>query len=486
VTSPEEFRSRRKILASIASWACLAGPIAATQTGVSAELAASYRLAPVPGSGVQKIRAAVEVKGDVQLDQDKSESPRLPLLVQATLVYDEKLLPTQEASGTRRSVRYYHQAEASIKIGNSSLGPSLRDDRRIVVVRANRDGCLLFSPLGPLTRDELELIDVQGNSLLWGCLLPRTAVAVGDSWEVERDAFGLLLGMDAVTQCDVRGTLTSVTDGVALVDLAGSVSGAVGGVESQVQIKAKCNFDLGRKQVTWFAASLREKRAISHAEPGFEVTARLRVAAGPLDESPSLSDRSLAGLSLEPDSGANLLAFDAERSNFSLIHDRRWRTIVDRPGLCLLRMVDRGTLIAQCNISELPDLESGKAFTLEAFQADVQRSLGPSFGQFVEAQQTTGENGVKVYRVVVSGSSSDVPIQWTYYHLADNAGRRASLAFTLEEKRLEQFAEADRVLVDSFQFTTRPERTKTEEVKAKPAKAEPLKAEREKPNPGRS
>jgi hypothetical protein len=276
-----------------------------------------------------------------------------------------------------------------------------------------------------------------------------------------------------------------------MVDLGGTVNGAVGGVESQIQVKAKCNFDLRRNQVTWFAASLREKRAISHAEPGFEVTARIRVAASPLDESPSLADRSLADLPLEADAAANLLAFHAEQSHFSLIHDRRWRTIVDRPGLCLFRMVDRGTLIAQCNVSELPDLETGKTFTLEAFQADVQRSLGQSFGQFVEAQQMTGEGGQQIFRLVVSGSSSEVPVQWTYYHLADNQGRRASLAFTLESKRLEQFAAADRVLVDSFQFTARSDPAKTEAAKTEAAKADPPKTEsraakQDKPNPARS
>lgn len=427
----------------------------------------TYDMTSVPVVGqMQQIQSVVEAQGDLKLDVDGTKVTRVPLLVNAQLRYDEKLLDIKRSPWSRRAVRYYHQAEASIKVGESTLAPALSNDRRIAVAQVDKEGLTLHSPAGPLSRDELDLIESPGNSLLWWCLLPKGPVAVGQRWEVEQEPMGLLLGIDAVTQCSVSCALSSVDGDVALIDLSGSISGAVSGVATDVQLKAKCNFDLAQHRVTWFAASFKESRSISHAEPGFEVTTRVRVSATRLQQSPALDETSLAGLPLESNAAASLLAFQAEKSHFSLIHDRRWRSILDRPSLCVLRMVDRGTLVAQCNISELSDLEPGKKFPLEAFQADVERSLGKNFGQFIEANQSPADDGKVIYRVVVSGVMAEVPIQWIYYHIVNDKGRRAALAFTLETKLLERFAEADRTLAETFQFADRPEPKRVESREA--------------------
>ncbi|MCH9007895.1 hypothetical protein IIA29_07795 [candidate division KSB1 bacterium] len=111
--------------------------------------------------------------------------------------------------------------------------------------------------------------------------------------------------------------------------------------------------------------------------------------------------------------------------------------------LAVLRMVDRGELLAQCNLSALPKVK--KPVTLAEFQRDVERSLGNNFGRFVSAAQNVNESGYAVFRVVVRGTVSQLPIQWIYYLVQDRRGHRVSLAFTLEQSLRERFAEADGV-----------------------------------------
>ncbi len=473
----EKLRRKSQFRTAISLGGGLAILLATWSSALTGAENKTYDLKPVSAVGqMQQIQSVVEVQGDLKLDSDGTKVTRLPLLVKAQLRYDEKLLDIKSSPWSRRAVRYYHQAEASIKVGEGTLAPALNDDRRIVAAQVDKEGSALYSPAGPLTRDELDLIESQGNSLLWWCLLPKGPVAIGNRWEVDQEPLGLLLGIDAVTQCSASCSLTSVDGNVALVDLSGSISGAVSGVATEVQLKAKYNFDLAQHRMTWFAVSFKESRSISHAEPGFEVTTRVRASAARLEQSPALDENSLAGLSLEANAGANLLAFQAEKSHFSLIHDRRWRSILDRPNLCVLRMVDGGTLIAQCNISELSDLEPGKGFTMEAFQADVQRSLGKNFGQFVDANQSPADEGKQIYRVVVSGTTGEIPIQWIYYHIVNDKGRRAALAFTLEEKLLERFAEADRTLAETFQFRERPEPKPTASREAQKSQSKPARS----------
>jgi hypothetical protein len=354
-------------------------------------------------------------------------------------------------------VRSYQEATAKIKAGKGLVNRSLAANHRLVVATADDAKSTLFSPLGPLCREELDLIDIQGNSLLVASVLPAEPVKIGDSWKPDPRRMARLFGWDVAIESGVTARLAGVQDGVALIELTGRMDGSAGGVAAEIELNAKCNFDLNHRLVTWYAVSLREKRSIGHAEPGFEVTARLRMAMQPMAVPPELSKESLAGVPLEPDAGADLLSFESAAANYRLVHDRRWRSMIDRHDLSVFRLVDRGDLIAQCNITELPDVEPGRHLSLEEFQGEIQQKLGEHFGQVVEASQTTGESGYRILRVVVSGMASEVSIQWVYYHLSSEQGRRAAIAFTFEAELAERFAEADRTVVDSFEFTPRPE-----------------------------
>ena len=59
-----------------------------------------------------------------------------------------------------------------------------------------------------------------------------------------------------------------------------------------------------------------------------------------------------------------------------------------------------------------------------------------------------------MYRAVVTGTASDLPIQWNYYRIADAAGHQAVFAFTLEQSLVEKFGAADMDLVTSALFVT--------------------------------
>ncbi len=425
----------------------------------------TYDLNQPPALGrAQRVLVALEVRGELKLNADGSKVSQVPMSVEGNLDYDEKLVDAQPDPWSRRSVRHYHQAKASIKIGKGVVTPQFGSDDRIICVRVDEDGSSIRSPFGPLAREHLDLIDVQGNSLLLPSLLPTEPVKIDDHWEIEGSKLASLVGLDVITQSDVRCSLVNVEGEVALIEVSGTIDGAVGGVASEIKLKAKCNYDISRRLITWFAATIREKRAIGHAEPGFDVAARLRVAVTPIDASEHLGDAQLAALPLDEQPGNGLVSFRAQRSYFRLIHDRRWRSMLDRYDLCVFRFVDRGDLVAQCNISELPELEPGKQLSLEELQADVQRSLGDNFGQIVEATKWTTDDGKRVLRVVASGLASEISIQWIYYHVSNDKGRRAALAITLESKLMERFAESDRTLVETFEFLPRPQPTEAKKT----------------------
>ena len=172
--------------------------------------------------------------------------------------------------------------------------PSLRPERRLILASSDGSSVRLVSPAGPLARDELDLIELPGNSLLVDRMLPPGPVAVGDSWSHSADLLAGLLGLDATSEVEVTSRLEQVADGLAKIVLTGSLRGAAAGVGTQIELKAKYNFDLQTRRINYFAMLVKEKRAVGHVGPGLDVVAKLLVKVTPITESVHLTPEVVA------------------------------------------------------------------------------------------------------------------------------------------------------------------------------------------------
>ena len=417
-----------------------------------------YDLKPSQSLGkFQRVKVVLEVNGKLKLNAAGSSVSKLPIKVKGELLYDERMLAA--VPGQRKHARYYHRAQATIEVQRTRKQTELPENRRLIVSQQRTQSLKLYSPMGPLSRDSLELVGIQGSSAVVDQLLPAHRVDIGESWSNDDATIGALLGLEAVLQNDVKSTMRKVEGPIVIVKMQGSVSGAVGGVSADIKLDAIYNFDRDLGQVTWLAMSIKEHRAIGHAEPGIDATARLRIALAPIDNSPALTDDALADLPLEFHEGSELVELHSQEGGFRFLHARGWQVMVDRHDVSILRLVQRGDLIAQCNASNLPPLKPDQQLQLAAFQADIQRALGDKFGQFTEGSRSSTEAGLRVLRTVVSGVVSELPIQWTYYHLSNKTGRQVSLVFTLDARLVERFADADQMLVESFRFVDLPDLT---------------------------
>src|SRR5262249_5358801 len=159
---------------------------------------------------------------------------------------------------------------------------------------------------------------------------------------------------------------------------------------------------------TYLAMLIKEKRAIGHVGPGLDTVAKLIVTINPLKESKHLTPAVLKDVPQGYRAELSQLGYTSAARNFRFLHDRRWYLTTDDAKLAVLRMVDRGDLVAQCNLSYLPG-DTKSPPNLADFQRDVQDSLGKNFGQFVTAGQETTKAGNRALRVVVHGTVSQLP-----------------------------------------------------------------------------
>jgi hypothetical protein len=213
--------------------------------------------------------------------------------------------------------------------------------------------------------------------------------------------------------------------------------------------------------------AVKEKRGVGHVGPGLDVVARLQMALAPLEKSGHLTDAALKGLPLNLPAAEPRLLHRASGADYSLLLGREWHVVDDRRDIVVLRLIDRGELVAQCNIATPPPSEPGTAISLAKFQSDIENALGMNFGQLVEASTAPGAHGYTVHRIIAVGAANELPMQWHYYLVAHPDGRQVVLAFTLEPSLRDRLATADRAVVDGLEFLAQPTATAGQPTPAK-------------------
>ncbi len=394
----------------------------------------------------------------VRLQRDEKAATgdqSLPISVAAKLAYDEKHLASFAAdapAATPLSVRYYDQAEAVIKVNETGRSPRLTDDKRMIVVEQSQQRPMVFCPDGPLSREQVDLIDVVGDSLNVNRLLPKQPVTDGESWANDGTVIGPLLTFDTVAVCEVQSVLDEYNANFAKVRLSGDVYGTADGAATQQEIRGVYLFDRRLRRITRLNLAVREKRSIGGATPGLDAVAKVQVKIDPIETSSHLSDEAITKSTTAARTPLRDLVFESPALGFRVKHDRQWYVTAERREAITFRRVDGGDLVAQCTLTALPPKSAGRQTSLEQFQKDIVFSLGKNFGELVSSRQWQNAAGLYCYEVIARGLVEELPVEWHYYLAAPESGNRVSVAVTIEKPMLERVANADRELVESLQL----------------------------------
>ena len=390
-------------------------------------------------------------------DKAAGDDQKQPISVAAKLAYDEKQLtaPTADtAAGTPLAIRYYDQAEAVIKVNQTGRTPKLTDDKRTVVVEQGQQRPIAYCLDGPLSRAQLDLVDVVGDSISIDRLLPKEPVAEGESWPSDAAAMGPLLTFDTVAVCEVQSILDEFNTSYAKVRLSGDVHGTADGAATQQEVRGVYLYDRKLRRITRLNLAVREKRSIGGATPGLDAVANIQIKVDPIESSAHLSDEVVAKSTNAARTPLRDLLFESPNLGFRINHDRQWYVTAERRDAVTLRRVDGSDLVAQCTVTALPPKSAGRQTSLEQFQKDITFSLGKNFGELVSSRQWQNAAGLHCYEVVARGLVEELPVEWHYYLLAPESGNRVSAAVTIEKPMLERVASADRELIESLQLFT--------------------------------
>lgn len=412
---------------------------------------------------LRRIGVSMDVGGHLLVNV-KGKEERLPMKVKAVIRHQERILSLPgegatgpekgEASSRPHSVRYYDDIEADLTVDGKAIEPELREERRLVTVTAGAEKATLAGLYGPLSREELDLLQLPADPLTLDRLLPgdEKPRAVDATWKPDADTMGILLRLDAVGSTDVESKLYELTDELAKIEMKGTVHGALDGIATQIDLRARYYFDREQQQVTGLEMHFKEKRAISHTAPGVDVTARLKLHIKPLQTAPMLADDQLEGLASESRIAIEPLEYMAKSGRLRFMHDRRWHVTQESGQRLTMRLVNDGELIAQCNLVEQKRMKEGNRVSMLEFQDDIKRVLGDKFGAIRRAKESMNTAGNIVYEIQAEGRVADMPIEWVYYLVSARDGRRVSLVFTMEAELVERFENLDAGIIASLEL----------------------------------
>ena len=388
---------------------------------------------------------AIQITGDLRETRERME-------VVAGFRYEERI-EQFSLTGQLSSVRQYNLAKSRMRIGDNIRTPELSNNLQTIVGTLERDRVVLFSPHGSLRGEQLLLIeDIPGNTLTIDRLLPNREVAIGESWTISDSVLRSFLSVDAVLSSNVEAVLTAVADNMAMVEVIGDVSGIYLGATTEMTVRAQFQFDLEIKRVNWLGAIIQETRSIGHVGPGLEHTARLQVKISPLDAPLTLTDAMMTTISTRPNPDVLQLQYDGGRGPWRFSHDRTWYVYQDDPQATVLRKLVNGELVAQCNIADMGTVDVRTMTTLERFQQDLISGLGNHFGRIAAAEEYEDPRGNRVFKVLLDGMVDDLSLRWIYHLITDSNGRQVVVVFVVEASMLDQFGDADEVLLKTYRM----------------------------------
>jgi hypothetical protein len=341
---------------------------------------------PFRASYQYHVSARVELTGSLSLPPEKGQTaPRsLPIAGNSGIEYDERVLAMTDDEQVRKTARIYRRIDFQRKVGDKPQESTLRPDvRRLLLIRAER-AKLAFSPDGPLTWGEVDLVrtDVFTPSLIG--LLPRGGVRPGERWTATTAAVRELTDLDRVEEGSVSCRLEQVTviggRRQARVALSGTVRGVNEDGPNRQQLDGYYFFDLESQHLGYLYLNGisflldKEGKTVGRIEGRFVLT---RQPAPPVAE---LSDEALRGRTLDPNGENTLLLFEHPELGVRFLYPRRWRVSGVHPRQVTLdEMSGNGLLVTLEAPARIP--------TAAQFQAEVRAWLGQQKAKILRADE---------------------------------------------------------------------------------------------------
>jgi hypothetical protein len=398
------------------------------------------------------IQLDMKLAGEMRIRKNNQTIP-LKLEAAATHEYAERILAV--AGGiVQKSARAYETAKATITVGSDRLERSLRPERRLFVAQRYKDQGLVYSPAGPLTREELDLTGGQFDSSAVAGVLAGKDVAVGDTWKVPAGVVQALCNFEGLTEHNLNGKLDSVTAETATFSLTGTATGIDQGAIAKVKIAAAGRFDVKAKRLVSLEWKQKDERDQGPVSPVTVVESTTTLTRRAIEEPAALSDVALVSVPADETPAAPLTQLDFRdgQGRYSLLYPREWHLTAEGKEHLVMRYMDRGDFVAQVTITPWKKADKGKHMTAEDFKQAMNDTAGWEPEKELQSGEVPAENGRWIYRFSVLGQLDGVAAVQNFYLVATAEGEQMILIFTMTPKQVDKLGARDLTILSSLEI----------------------------------
>jgi hypothetical protein len=281
---------------------------------------------------LSKVEVSVKLTGKLAVPPtEKGKAPQLvPLSGVSRVVYEERVLPPDEP-GMFKTVRAYREVEFRRTLGAAAQDAGIRPSVRRMVVIKSESRRAPFSPDGPLTWGEIDVVrtDVFNPSVVPG-LLPGGPVKKGQTWKASPAAVRELTDMEKVEAGEVLVEFVGLTEiekrRVARLKISGTVRGVNEDGPNSQALEGTAYFDLDAGLFTYLSLKGTHKLLDGNGDTVGLIEGQFTMTRSAIDKPPAdLSDASLKGLELKPTAENTLLLYDDAQLGVRFLYPRGWR-----------------------------------------------------------------------------------------------------------------------------------------------------------------
>lgn len=399
-----------------------------------------------------RVQLEMKLSGNIHLSQQ--DDTKLPQAAVATHDFTERLLSVGPQGTPDKIVRHYEQARIVRKIQGEEYKDELRKERRLLVLQRVKDQVLVYSPDGALTRPEIDLAGHFDTVHVTG-LLPKRAVAVGETWKAPNPIVQALCNFEGLTMQDLTCKLDSVKDDVAMVSFAGTASGIDLGAFAKLDITGSLRFDMKEKRLTKLEWKQKDQRDQGPVSPSLAFDIAIQMTRAVVEQPDVLSDFNLEQVPSGEEIPLPLLQLHHAdvRDRFDLAYDRDWHITADTTEHFVMRLMVRGDWLAQVTITPWSRAKEGEHMSADAFH-DAMSSNTPGWEeeQVLQSGEVPLEGNRWCYRLSALGQLDETKTMQIFYLIASPKGEQVVITFTMRQAQAEAFGDRDLSLVGGFDF----------------------------------
>ncbi len=400
-----------------------------------------------------RVRLEMKLHGEMRVSRGGKQ---VPLKLQAQSGHDfwERTLSIGKESYPDKSCRYYDRARAVIDRERDHSDRTLRTERALIVAQRVKDHLTVYSPAGPLTREELELTAEHFDTLALSGLMPDKPVAIGGTWRISNQVAQALCSFEGLTEQTLECKLEDVKDDMGRIRLSGTGKGIELGALIKLKLEGSLQFDLKSKRIVAVEWTQHDERDQGPASPTANIDTTINITRSAVDQPGSLSDVAIVSVpdGFDPPPPLLQVEFHDPKGQFDFLAAREWQTVVHGEDHTVLRLMDAGEFVAQVTITPWTSAERGKHLSPDEFKKAMEETPGWQMEQELQASEMPTDAGRWIYRLSTQGQLDGDKVLQNFYLVAGPDGQQVVLAVTLPPKEADRVANRELSLVSSIMF----------------------------------